>query len=191
MPTPPTGRRLGPTRAARALAAGGLALALAHPVHGRAKPVESTPVAVAAAQATHILVAEVVGDTLTALKPGERVKALHPDDIWEEFRILRVVRGGGPGLHPGEVLRLQAKSNSCIVNPSGELVRLPGNGGVEFRAPQVTGHRPVTSAHPAGMTVVLFLDSERWHVGWFVSPSPLTPALEASLSSWSRPPGGS
>jgi len=163
--------------AARALA---VAAALI-PCGTAAKIVQKTPVAEAYAEAAHVLVAEVVDDTLSALRPGERVAARHGSDRWEEFRIIRGARGGGEGLRPGDRIRIHDKSNSCTVSDTGYFIRPGGGGATEFRDDRRAAREVVTPEFAPGTPVVLFLDADRTHYGWFASPQALSPELERSL----------
>ncbi len=159
-----------------------LAAALALlPFAAAAKPVKGTPLADAAAKAAHVLVAEITDDTVSALRPGSRVAARHPGDIWEEFLILRVVRGGGEGLEPGDRLRIDAKSNSCLASEGAYFIRPLGSDVVEFQEASGRERTVVTPRYALRTRVVLFLESDRTHYGWFASPTPLSPKVEKAV----------
>jgi hypothetical protein len=176
---PPLSQTIGRFRSHRAAA---LAAALALlPFAAPAKPVQGTPLAEAAAKAAHILLAEITDDTVSALRPGARVAARHASDIWEEFRILRVVRGGGEGLEPGDRLKVHARSNSCLFWKDAYFIRPLGSDVVEFREANDHVRAVVSPRYALRTLVVLFLEADRTHYGWFVSPTPLSPKVEKAV----------
>ncbi len=162
------------------------------------KPVEPTTLEAALggkgiAGTPVIVKAEWVTDEYLAALAGEETQ-VNACAFWEEYRVVSVVRNRTVEvLRPGDRLRVMVYSNSCI-QPSmnrvwreGHQVWVQGPG--DQQAKVYEGRRARDGTRPNAWIVFLQRQESipskpmEWaHYGWFLSPAPSSPELEARIA---------
>lgn len=146
-----------------------------------AKPVASTPLPEAIEKASVICAARLVGHEYDDLKAGQTAERGGVDGLMMRYRVTDVLRDPAGRVKVGQALAVRDRTNACVIET--EVVRYDG-GELVFREktprdPARTGEMRVRV--PLGRKVILLLDAELGHYGWFASPQDDTAALRVQL----------
>lgn len=130
--------------------------------------VEPTSVEAAAKNSPLALVAEITGTEFDQLSPGISVTS----DNWYfmeiEYRVVEVLKDQTGAISPGKMLKIRLKSNA---NPTGSTRDVSLQDGIlTCRLPGRKETYETMDVHK-GKKVILFLENDLSHFGWFVSPS--------------------
>lgn len=137
-----------------------------------AKPVMSTTVETAVAEAPIVCAAEVIGFQFDDLKTGETKITGDRFFIKIRYCINEIFRGASEKVKIGSELTIATKSNTCIVFE--EEVRREGSDLIFARKENSRGGGEKVIEErwsaPFGKKFILFLDEDMRHFGWFASP---------------------
>lgn len=148
-----------------------------------AKPVMSTTVESAVAEAPVVCAAEVIGFQFDDLKTGETKMTSDRFFIGIRYRINEIFRGASEKIKKGSELTIATKSNTCLVFE--EEVRREGNDLIFARKENSTGGGEKIIEErwsaPLGRKFILFLKEDLTHFGWLASPKPDDEAIRKLL----------
>ena len=152
------------------------------PLSVLAKPVQDTSIETAIEKAAVICAGEVVGYQFDDLKSGETKQTSDRFFLASKYKITEIFRDKTARVKVGETLSIPEKSNTCLVWE--ETVRKDGDTLVFTRTDDRGGEKKMVEEQVTvelGKKFILFLGEDLQHYGWFISPSPDTPATRTLL----------